>query len=69
MSVQRSRFLLRIKEDFTGELRSCLHLVSIHDIGLKLTFGQVSREFDDYNTVYFLDPETDMDFDRSQAFY
>ena len=79
MSVQRSRFLLRIKEDLTGELRSCLHLVSIHDIGLKLTFGKLSREFDDYNTasllessplltmntVYFLDPETDMDFDRS----
>ena len=69
MSVQRSRFLLRIKEDLTGELRSCLHLVSIHDIGLKLTFGKLNREFDDYNTVYFLDPETDMDFDRSQAFY
>ena len=69
MSVQRSRFLLRIKEDLTGELRSCPHLVSIHDIGLKLTFGKLSREFDDYNTVYFLDPETDMDFDRSQAFY
>ena len=62
MSVQRSSFL-RIKEDLTVELRSCLHLVSIHDIGLKITFGKVSREFDDYNTVYFLD------FDRLQAFY
>ena len=69
MSVQRIRFLLRIKEDLTGELRSCLHLVSIHDIVLKLTFGKLSRELDDYNIVYFLDPETDMDFDRSQAFY
>ena len=69
MSVQRSRFL-RIKEDLTVELRSCLHLVgSIHDAGFKLTLGKVCREFDDYNTVYFLDPETDMDFDHSQAFY
>ena len=69
MTVQRSRFLLTIKEDLTGELRNCLHLVSVHDAGLKLTLGKVSREFDDYNTVYFLDPETDMDFDHSQAFY
>ena len=69
MTVQRSRFLLTIKEDLTGELRNCLHLVSVHDAGLKLAFGKVSRGFDDYNTVYFLDPETDMDFDHSQAFY
>ena len=59
MTVQRSRFLLTIKEDLTTELRNCLHLVSIHDVGLKLTLGKVSREFDDYNTVYFLDPETE----------
>ena len=59
MTVQRSRFLLTIKEDLTGELRNCLHLVSVHDVGLKLTLGKVSREFDDYNTVYFLDPETE----------
>ena len=58
MTVQRRRFLLTIKEDLTGELRNCLHLVSVHDVGLKLTLGKVSREFDDYNTVYFLDPET-----------
>ena len=69
MTVQRSRFLLTIKEDLTGELRNCLHLVSVHDSGLKLTFSKVSRGFGDYNRVYFLDPETDMDFDHSQAFY
>ena len=33
MTVQRSRFLLTIREHLKGEL----HLVSIHDIGLKLT--------------------------------
>ena len=69
MTAQRSRFLFTIKEDLTGELRNCLHVVSVHDSGLKLTFGKVSRGFDDYNSVYFLDPETDMDFDHSQAFY
>ena len=69
MTVQRSRFLLTIKEDLTGELRNCLHLVSVHDTGLKLTLGKVSRGFDNYNTVYFHDPETDTDFDHSQAFY
>ena len=40
------------KRRFTGELRNCFHLVSIHDIGLKLTFnsqGTVSREFDEYS--------------------
>ena len=57
--MQRSRFLLTIKEDLTGELCNCLHLVSVHDVGLKLTLGKVSREFDDYNTVYFLDLETE----------
>ena len=61
MTVQRSRFLLTIKEDLTEKLRNCLHLVSVHDAGLKLTFGKGSRGFDDYNTVYFPDPETDMD--------
>ena len=69
MTVQRSRFLLTIKEDLTAEQRNCLHLVSVHNAGLKLTLGKVSRGFDDYNTVYFLDPETYMDFDHSQAFY
>ena len=69
MTVQRSRFLLTLKEDLTGELRNCLHLVSVHDAGLKLTLGKISRGFDDCNTVYFLDPETVMDFDHSQAFY
>ena len=68
MTVQRSVFLLTIKEDLTGELRNCLHLVSVHDVGLKVTLGKVSRGFDDFNTVYFLDSETDMDFYHSQAF-
>ena len=49
MTVQRSRFPLTIRDDLTGELRNCLHLVSIHDIGLKLTLGKVSREFDEYS--------------------
>ena len=70
MTVQRNRFLLTLKEDLTAELRNCLHLVSVHDAGLKLTLGKVSRGFDDYNTVYLiLDPETEIDFDHSQAFY
>ena len=69
VTVQRSRFLLTIKEDLTRELRNCLHLVSVHDVWLKLTLDKVSRGFDAFNTVYFLDPETDMDFDRSLAFY
>ena len=68
MTVQRSAFLLTIKEDLTGELRNCLHLVSVHDAGLKLTLGKVSRGFDNYNTVYFLDSETYMDFYHLQAF-
>ena len=66
MTVERSRFLLPIKEDLTGKLRNCLHLVSVVS-GLKLTLVKVSRGYDDYNTVYFLDPETDMNFDHSQA--
>ena len=33
---------------------------SIHDVGLKLTLGKLSGEFDKYNTVYFHDPERDM---------
>ena len=70
MTVQRSRYLLTLKDNLTGELRNCLHLVSVHDAGLKLTLGKVSRGFDDYNTVYLiLDPETDIYFDHSQVFY
>ena len=56
ITVQRGRFLLTIREDLEGEPRNGLHLVSVHDIGLKLTLGKVSRELT--NTVYFLDPET-----------
>ena len=36
-------------------VRVTVHLVSVHDAGL--TSGKVSRGFDVYNTVYFLDPK------------
>ncbi|XP_068717201.1 notch homolog 2 N-terminal-like protein A [Montipora capricornis] len=55
MTVQRSRFLFTIREDLTGELRNCLHLVSITEKELRLTLGKFNVHRDESSKIRFLD--------------